>query len=892
MPTLIKATFLVLLWNFPALLWSTTAYHWDEPGYCQWQERAEQKQALESWQWELMAGDTLRPPFATHACDLICPDFPVNRITVSANCGQSDGSAKVEPVGYPAGTTFSYTWSGNVSTSNEADSLPAGIYFVTISVVSSGNGSFRNCDTKTTLAVSNVGGPEVGVSTVPANCMSEAGRVILDITSGTPPFTISWTGGTRTANSLGTVQFANLATGTYTFLVTDANGCKTALIGEVGRDNSGMFDVLLSATPASSCGASDGTVTVDVQGDFPPYEITFNNLNTITTNTNPYTFTGLPAGLYRVNVKGALQCEEERDIRVIDEPTSCDNCWTAMNADCSDAIGYLVFEGCGQAYETFEVRQKNSTFVIQSVEGNRTATIEVPAGEYRVKRISSRDDCICEFKLVVEAPEELDAKVEVVDDCSPGGTSLGSIEVVEVTGGTAPYTINITDSSNSPVTSPSNLPPGIYQVKITDANNCLPLTKNVEIEGCPCGPITVAVTPADTTICEGEPVTLQAIVTSTDPPGTITWFDENDVQIGTGASLPLTPGAGVHQYSVVAQSSCSSSADTATARVKVAGNVPLVADPDYVLVCNNDPVTIDVSGQLTEYVVWLNSNGTPVDTGTQLTVVPQPGVNQYVATLPGTENCVTPDTVTLEYRTEMVSVTTAGATKVCEGDQVCLMATFSPNDTTVSVTWTDINGLPLGSEPELCVTPAAGVQQYLAIASNGCSSDTATAVVTVLPDLTKIEITPGDTIPLCTPEEVCFTVTDAALRDCIEWVDASGTVIGSGGELCVTPSQPGLNIYIAQINDSLNLDCVIPDTAFILITDAVTVSITPDPLKLCVGDTACLTAVVNPASMSDIVRWLDASGTEVGTGSELCVSPGAPGEYQYVAMVDNGCSMD
>ncbi|MCB0578140.1 MAG: PKD domain-containing protein, partial [Phaeodactylibacter sp.] len=746
MPTLTKAAFLAILWLAPALLWSTTAYHWDEPGCCQWQEQETQQRELDNWQWRLLAGDTLRPTFATHACDLICPDFQVNRIVVDANCGQNDGSATIEPVGYPAGTVFSYAWSGNVSTTNEADSLPAGIYFVSISVVVSGNGSFRNCDTETIVPVSDVGGPEVSVSTVSANCMSEAGRVRLDITSGTPPFTISWTGGTRTAGALGPVQFVNLAAGTYTFLVADANGCKTAVVADVPRDNSGMFDVFLNATPASGCGASDGTLTVNINGGFPPFEITLNNLNSFTTSNNPYTFTNLPPGLYRVKVTDVLQCEEERDIVVTDGSPPCNNCWTAVDADCSDAIGYLVFDGCGAAHETFEVRQKNSTFIIQTVAGNSTATIEVPAGDYRIKRVSSQDACICEFKLTVEAPEELTAEVEVVDDCAPDGTSAGSITVVEITGGTPPYTELITDSLGNPVSNPNNLPPGIYTITITDANNCQPLVKEVEIEGCPCGPITVTASPADTIICEGESVTLQAVVTSPDPPGSITWFDENDTEVGTGAALPVTPDAGIHQYTVVAQSSCSSDTDTATVRVKVAENASLAADPDYLLVCTDDPVTIDVSGPLSECVIWLNSAGEPVDTGIQLMVIPEPGRNQYIATLPGAENCVVPDTVTVEYRTETVDVTVSGPTKVCEGDSVCLLAAYTPNDATVSISWTDINGIPLGNDPELCVTPSAGIQQYIAIASNGCSSDSDTAVVTVLADTTKIEITPADTV--------------------------------------------------------------------------------------------------------------------------------------------------
>ncbi|MCB1720121.1 MAG: hypothetical protein KDK05_33795, partial [Candidatus Competibacteraceae bacterium] len=163
-----------------------------------------------------------------------------------------------------------------------------------------------------------------------------------------------------------------------------------------------------------------------------------------------------------------------------------------------------------------------------------------------------------------------------------------------------------------------------------------------------------------------------------------------------------------------------------------------------------------------------------------------------------------------------------------------------------------------------------------------------TATVVVIADSTKVEIEPDTMVVLCQAEEVCLRAT-APAAECIVWTTPAGDTLGLGAELCIIP-EVGTNTYIASIP---GLACVIPDTAVVkLVTDSVTVSVTPDPLKLCVGDTACLTATVAPASMSDVIRWLDASGMEVGTGTELCVGPDAPGEYQYIAMVDNGCSMD
>ncbi|MCB9296585.1 MAG: hypothetical protein H6559_26235 [Lewinellaceae bacterium] len=93
--------------------------------------------------------------------------------------------------------------------------------------------------------------------------------------------------------------------------------------------------------------------------------------------------------------------------------------------------------------------------------------------------------------------------------------------------------------------------------------------------------------------------------------------------------------------------------------------------------------------------------------------------------------------------------------------------------------------------------------------------------VKVLSDTTKIEIAPSDTL-LCALGEACFEVTDTTLWDCIQWVDAGGAIVGTGGELCVTPPGFDLYWYVAQVDSTLR--CVIPDTAY--------VKVVPDSLSV------------------------------------------------------------
>ncbi|MCO6478786.1 MAG: gliding motility-associated C-terminal domain-containing protein, partial [Phaeodactylibacter sp.] len=281
-----------------------------------------------------------------------------------------------------------------------------------------------------------------------------------------------------------------------------------------------------------------------------------------------------------------------------------------------------------------------------------------------------------------------------------------------------------------------------------------------------------------------------------------------------------------------------------------------------------------------------------VGAGGELCVEPDSiGLHMYIAQVNDSLglDCVLPDTAYVKLVPDNLSVSVEGAMKVCEGDTVCLTATVTPTALMAMATWTDESGTVVGMGLELCVAPGPGTHTYTVTVDNGCATATDMASVMVLADDTQIEITPSDTVTLCAPEEVCFTVTDTTLWDCIEWVDAGGTIVGTGGELCVTPTEIGLYCYEARVPDSLGLNCILPATACVkLVPDNLSVTAEGDK-KACEGDIVCLTATVTPSALMAMGTWTDESGVVVGTGLQLCVTP-PPGIHKYTITVNNGCA--
>src|SRR4029079_13315841 len=113
----------------------------------------------------------------------------------------------------------------------------------------------------------------------------------------------------------------NLAAGSYTFTVTDANGCTTT------ADVTITAPPVLTATAAStnvSCnGAADGSVVITPSGGTAPYNITPAQTN-------------LAAGSYTFTVTDANGCTTTVDV-TISEPPVLTATAASTNVSCNGA---------------------------------------------------------------------------------------------------------------------------------------------------------------------------------------------------------------------------------------------------------------------------------------------------------------------------------------------------------------------------------------------------------------------------------------------------------------------------------------------------------------------------------------------------------------------------
>ena len=418
-----------------------------------------------------------------------------------ASCnGFSDGTVDLTVSG---GTPpYSYSWSTGATT-QVLNGVGAGTYSV---VVTDANGCTAN-------ASATVGEPPVLIAVATATDAScngfSDGTVDLTVSGGTPPYSYSWSTGATTQDLNG------VGAGTYSVVVTDANGCTASASATVGEPP--VLIAGASATDASCNGFSDGTATVVGSGGTPPYDYQWDSN---AGNQATQTATGLSAGTYSVVVTDANGCTATTSATV-GEPPVLTAVATATDASCngfSDGTVDLTVSGGTPPYSY----SWSTGATTQDLSG-------VSAGTYSVV-VTDANGCTANASATVGEPPALIAGATSTD-ASCNGFSDGTA-TASASGGTPPYDYQWDASAGSQTTATAvGLFAGTYSVVVSDANGCTATTSATVGEPTQ---LTCTITnpiPSSETVCQDETVELMVVAnggTPGDPiPYTYEWGSDD-----------------------------------------------------------------------------------------------------------------------------------------------------------------------------------------------------------------------------------------------------------------------------------------------------------------------------------------------------------------------------
>ena len=357
-----------------------------------------------------------------------------------------DGSAKVTAEG--GVPPYKYLWDNNEVTQT-ATSLNAGLHSVTVTDASQ---TETICNVRIEEPSELEASAEAEGATTYCSCYGASdGSIDLTVTGGTPDYTYLWSNGATTEDLSG------LLAGTYSVVVTDANGCTTE--EEVIISEPGMLSCeIIQDSVASAHDANDGVATVTPSGGTSPYTYLWDNGETTAQATS------LNVGTHSVTVTDYFGCYTTCEIIIECLPNAL-RCDVAKNNDVS------CYEGDdGSAKVTAEGGVPPYKYLWDNNEVTQTAT-SLNAGLHSVTVTdASQTETICNVRI--EEPSELEASAEAegaTTYCSCYGASDGSIDLT-VTGGTPDYTYLW--SNGATTEDLSGLLAGTYSVVVTDANGC------------------------------------------------------------------------------------------------------------------------------------------------------------------------------------------------------------------------------------------------------------------------------------------------------------------------------------------------------------------------------------------------------------------------------------
>ena len=233
--------------------------------------------------------------------------------------GGSTGSGTISATG---SGPFAYAWSPSGGNAASATGLPAGSYSVSVT-------DANNCVTIQTLTITEPTPLASNPASTPATCGNSNGTADAVASGGTGPYTYAWN------NSQTSATLSNLAGGSYSVTVTDANGCTITSTVVVGNTNAPVV-TLQSSSNITCFGGTTGTATVNASGGSSPYTYAWSP-----SGGSAATASGLSAGTYTVTVTGSNGCVQTQTL-TLTQPPAIVLTTNSIPENCGNASGSVI----------------------------------------------------------------------------------------------------------------------------------------------------------------------------------------------------------------------------------------------------------------------------------------------------------------------------------------------------------------------------------------------------------------------------------------------------------------------------------------------------------------------------------------------------------------------
>lgn len=578
---------------------------------------------------------------------------------------------------------YQYSWTPSNQTTQTITGLCPGTYTVWVKDAVS-------CSqyVPTTVVVTGSGGPSATASqqgTI-ACFGGSTGSAIVTPSGGNSPYIYLWTPSGQTTQTA-----TGLSAGTYTVVVSDANGCTTQTTVVVTQPT----QIAATATQQSqvSCfGGSNGTATANPSGGTPGYTYLWTPSGQTT-----QTATGLTAGTYTVVVNDANGCSTQTTV-IVNQAAQLSVTQTQINILCNGLCTGIATATIGGGTSPYSYNWVPSGGTSPSATG-------LCAGTYTCN-ITDANGCTITSVFTITQPAAISLSASATS--ATCGQSNGSA-TANATGGTPNYTYSWAPNGGTNSTA-TGLSTGTYTVFVTDANGCSQQTiVNVPNSN---GPNTTT-SFQSTNQCFGNcNASILATASGGNPPYTYLWTPTNQT---TATATGLCAGT----YTIL-----STDANGCTSQTTITVTQPsaITATASSVSAnCNqaNGSATASPNGGTPGYSYQWAPNGGTNATATGLSA------GTYTVTITDANGCTTTTTVTVNNSSGVTATVASQNNLLC--NSLCTgTATANATGGTVPYTYNWSSGnQSTATATGLC----AGMYTVLITDNNGCTS-TSTVTIT------------------------------------------------------------------------------------------------------------------------------------------------------------------
>jgi|GEM_PF-1349399 len=459
------------------------------------------------------------------------PSAPLSasaNITDESAPGQNNGGVVITVSGGTPG--YTYNWNNNNFTA-ENFGLTSGTYTVTVT-------DTRGCTLVESYVVSTEADPLVidaqGSTVNGVRCFGDSnGSISPVVNGGLPPYSYNW------GPEGNTQDISGLSAGQYNLTVTDQNG--TMAIQTFLVPSPTQLDIVVGPVVPESANGNDGSIQVTVSGGTPGYTFAWTNNSGFFSTAED--ISGLVEGNYMLLVTDANGCQDQA-IVTLGAILSIQNKFET-DVDCfGECTGEIdvVVQG-GQAPYLYNWAGPNGfSATTQDLgdlcAGTYTITITDNAGQ-QVFSTCRIDEPLLAL-TIADNPT-------IINEIVPNDGSIN----ITVNGGTAPYSYQWSNQATSEDL--TGLKAGSYRVTVTDANGCIVISPEYEIERIPL-PLRIENVNITDPICNGDcngAVSLQIV--GGDAPYTITFEGQGSQTLSsTNPTFSIDEVcAGIYEFLVV-----------------------------------------------------------------------------------------------------------------------------------------------------------------------------------------------------------------------------------------------------------------------------------------------------------------------------------------------------